>query len=92
MLGAMSKWLYEESPTNALKFEAPLAELKAKIAESGSQVFQDMVKEMLVDNKHRTIVELAPSRTLESEILKVRSKKIEKFLDRLRPLAGTNAQ
>jgi len=70
MLGAMSKWLYDESPTEALKFEKPLAELKAKIAESGSQVFQDMIKEFIVDNKHRTTVELVPSRTLEAEELK----------------------
>lgn len=51
MLGSMSKWLYDESPTEALKFEEPLARLKATIAESGSQVFQDMVKKLLVDNR-----------------------------------------
>lgn len=70
MLGSMSKWLYEESPTDALKFEKPLAELKAAIAESGSKVFQDMLKELLVTNAHRTTVELAPSKTLEDEQLK----------------------
>jgi len=70
MLGANSKWLYEESPTEGLKFEKPLAELKAKIAESGSKVFTDMMKEMLVDNTHRTTVELAPSKTMEKEVLK----------------------
>ena len=71
MLGAMKKWNYDESPTAALKFEEPLAELKATIAESGSKVFQDMIKEFLVENMHRTTVELAPSKTLEAEILKV---------------------
>jgi len=70
MLGANSKWLYEESPTSGLKFEKPLAELKATIAESGSKVFTDMIKEMLVDNTHRTTVELAPSKTMEEELLK----------------------
>lgn len=69
MLGSMSKWLYDKSPTDALKFEAPLAELKAKIAESGSQVFQDMIKEYLINNTHRTTVELAPSKSLEEENL-----------------------
>ena len=71
MLGSMSKWLYDESPTQGLKFEKPLAELKAKIADSGSQVFQDMVKKYLVDNSHRSTIEMAPSKTLESEIVKV---------------------
>jgi hypothetical protein len=67
MLGSMSKWLYEESPTDALKFEEPLQQLKDEIATSGSKIFQDMVKEMLVENMHRTTVELAPSKTLEEE-------------------------
>lgn len=70
MLGAMTKWLYDESPTEALKFEEPLAELKSKIAESGSQIFQDMVKDFIVYNTHRTTVELVPSKTLEEEELK----------------------
>lgn len=70
MLGSMSKWLYGESPTTALKFEEPLAELKVKIEESGSKVFQDMVKDFMADNKHRSTVEMAPSKTLEEELLK----------------------
>lgn len=74
MLGAMSKWLYDESPTEGLKFEKPLAELKARIAGSGSQVFQDMIKEYLINNSHRSTVELAPSTTMESEVVKVRRK------------------
>ena len=69
MLGANAKWLYEEPPLSGLKFEKPLAELKAKIAESGSKVFTDMVKELLVDNTHRSTVELAPSKTMEQELL-----------------------
>jgi Zn-dependent M16 (insulinase) family peptidase len=67
----MSQWLYDESPTEGLKFEKPLAELKAKIAESGSQVFQDLVKKYLVENTHRTTIEMIPSKTLEAEQLKV---------------------
>jgi presequence protease len=70
MLGSMNKWIYDNSPTDALKFEEPLKQLKESIATSGSKIFQDMVKTMLVDNSHRTTVELAPSKTLEQEILK----------------------
>lgn len=72
MLGSMSKWIYDEDPTDALKFEEPLAELKAKIAESGSEVFQDMIKDLLLNNTHRSTIEMAPSKTLEAEQLKVR--------------------
>jgi Zn-dependent M16 (insulinase) family peptidase len=63
MLGAMSKWLYDESPTKELKFEKPLAALKEKIASSGSQVFQDLIQNMLVENTHRTVIEMVPSKT-----------------------------
>eukprot|EP00522_Entomoneis_paludosa_P011191 CAMPEP_0172443904 /NCGR_PEP_ID=MMETSP1065-20121228/4089_1 /TAXON_ID=265537 /ORGANISM="Amphiprora paludosa, Strain CCMP125" /LENGTH=1108 /DNA_ID=CAMNT_0013194295 /DNA_START=114 /DNA_END=3440 /DNA_ORIENTATION=+ len=70
MLGSMSKWLYEKSPTESLKFEEPLAQLKKQIEESGSKVFQDAVENYLVKNTHRTTVELAPSPTLEEEQLK----------------------
>lgn len=44
MLGSMSKWIYDESPTDGLRFEKPLAELKEKIKESQSQVFKDMIQ------------------------------------------------
>ena len=79
MLGAMSKWLYDESPTEALKFEKPLAELKEKISESGSKTFQDMVQQMLVDNLHRTTIEMTPSKTYESELLKEEKDELEKI-------------
>ena len=69
MLGSMSKWIYDKSPTEGLKFEKPLAALKAKIAESGSTVFQDLIKDLLLKNTHRTTVEMVPSKTLESELL-----------------------
>jgi presequence protease len=67
MLGANSKWIYEESPTDGLKFEKPLAELKAAVAASGSKIFTDMLSEFLVKNTHRTTVELVPSKTMEEE-------------------------
>jgi len=69
MLGAMSKWIYDGKPTDALKFEEPLAELKEKISQNGDGVFKDFLKEYLVQNMHRVTVELAPSRTLEQDEL-----------------------
>jgi len=70
MLGSMANWVYDESPTEGLKFEGPLASLKQKIAESGSLVFQDLIKRLLLENTHRTSMELVPSKTLEEEQLK----------------------
>jgi Zn-dependent M16 (insulinase) family peptidase len=79
MLGAMSKWIYDESPTDGLKFEKPLAQLKEKIAESGSQVFQDMIKDMLVNNSHRTTIEMKPSKTYEKELLQEEQDRLNKI-------------
>jgi len=79
MLGSMSKWLYDESPTDSLKFEEPLAELKAKIAESGSKVFQDIIRDMLVNNTHRTTIEMTPSKTMEAEVVKEEETRLEKI-------------
>lgn len=83
MFGSMSKWVYEGSPTEALKFEAPLAELKAKIEESGSKVFQDMAREFLAENTHRSTVEMAPSKTLEEEQLKEEQDRLAAIKEKL---------
>mmetsp|Transcript_15469 Transcript_15469/g.23722 ORF Transcript_15469/g.23722 Transcript_15469/m.23722 type:complete len:1104 (+) Transcript_15469:54-3365(+) len=76
MLGSMSKWIYDESPTDALKFEKPLAELKAKIEQSKSQVFRDMLQDLLVKNTHRTTIEMVPSKTLEKENVEEEEKRL----------------
>jgi len=69
MLGAMSKWIYDGKPTDALKFEGPLAELKERIAKDGDAVFKEFLKEYLVENMHRVTIEMAPSKSLEEEEL-----------------------
>lgn len=67
MLGSMSKWLYERSPTESLKFEDPLNELKKEIQKNGSAVFQEAIARYLLNNTHRSTIELAPSAVLEDE-------------------------
>ncbi|EJK74079.1 hypothetical protein THAOC_04269, partial [Thalassiosira oceanica] len=84
MLGTMREWIYDRDPTDALKFEEPLAELKERIASDGSAVFQEMVRDLLLNNMHRTSVEMYPSKTLEEEVLndeKTRLSKIKESLD-----------
>eukprot|EP00551_Chaetoceros_affinis_P009802 CAMPEP_0203685048 /NCGR_PEP_ID=MMETSP0090-20130426/48343_1 /ASSEMBLY_ACC=CAM_ASM_001088 /TAXON_ID=426623 /ORGANISM="Chaetoceros affinis, Strain CCMP159" /LENGTH=1117 /DNA_ID=CAMNT_0050554233 /DNA_START=181 /DNA_END=3534 /DNA_ORIENTATION=+ len=83
MLGAMSKWIYDREPTDALKFEEPLAELKSKIAESGSEVFKSYIKDYLVKNKHRITIEMVPSKTLEAQQLKDEEDRLKAIKDSL---------
>jgi len=81
MLGAMSKWLYDESPTEALKFEEPLAQLKDSISKDGSKIFQDMVQKFFIENDHRTTIEMKPSKTYEADLLKEEQDELQKIKD-----------
>jgi presequence protease len=76
MLGSMSKWVYDESPTEGLKFEKPLAALKEQISNSGSKVFQGMVESLLLKNTHRTTIEMVPSKSMEAELIEDEQKRL----------------
>ncbi|GAP17395.1 insulinase family protein [Levilinea saccharolytica] len=59
MLRAMDLWLYGEDPFGALRLEAPLAALKARLAQ-GERVLEGLTRELFVDNPHRVTVILEP--------------------------------
>ena len=83
MLGAMSKWIYDGEPSDALKFEEPLAALKKQIEESGSDVFKNFIKQYIVENKHRVTIEMVPSKVLEAEQLKDEEDRLKVIKDSL---------
>lgn len=58
MLTALTRWLYDGDPIEALAFEAPLAEVKAHAGEKG--YFEGYLRRYLLDNPHRTTVVLTP--------------------------------
>lgn len=58
MLNALTVWLYEGDPLEALAFEAPLAEIKAGAQEKG--FFETYLQRYLLDNPHRSTVFLMP--------------------------------
>lgn len=66
MLGMMSQWIYDGSPFEAVRFEAPLQELKQDLA-SNLPVFQDLLKKYIVSNNHRVSIEMKPVEGLELE-------------------------
>ena len=39
-MGAHGRWIYDADPIGHLRFERPLADLKRRIADEGSQLFQ----------------------------------------------------
>ena len=62
MLRSLSAWLYEGDPVEILRFEEPLAKLKARMAKE--DVFTPLIKKMLIDNTHKVTIELNPDKEL----------------------------
>ena len=52
MLGMMSNWIYDGSPTEAIRFEQPLQELKTNLANK-VPIFTDLLKKYFLSNEHR---------------------------------------
>jgi Zn-dependent M16 (insulinase) family peptidase len=66
MLGMMPNWIYGMDPVESIRFEQPLAELKAELA-AGKPVFQDLVKTYVLDNTHRVVVDMSPDSEFENK-------------------------
>jgi Zn-dependent M16 (insulinase) family peptidase len=66
-LGALSQWNYDQSPREAIIYEDALKMLKEEIDRTGSNLFQQMIRDTLISNYHRVALELYPSATLEEE-------------------------
>jgi len=69
MLRALSRWLHDEDPFEALAYEAPLQGVKEKAsapggAADGKGYFEGLIQEHLLANDHRTTVFLRPDRGL----------------------------
>lgn len=59
MLSALNFWLYGADPLEPLRFESPLARLKARLA-AKEPVFQELVQTFFLENPHHSVVELKP--------------------------------
>ncbi|KAI5592027.1 hypothetical protein BDE02_04G123600 [Populus trichocarpa] len=61
MLRSISKWIYDMNPFEPLKYEKPLMDLKARIAEEGYKaVFSPLIEKFILNNPHRVTVEMQP--------------------------------
>jgi len=61
LFAALDNWNYNEDPFEPLRFEEPLAELKARLA-SGEKLFEDLIREKLLNNSHKVVVESRPNK------------------------------
>ncbi|CAI9104360.1 OLC1v1003016C2 [Oldenlandia corymbosa var. corymbosa] len=61
MLRAVGKWIYDMDPFEPLKYQKPLMDLKARIAEEGSKaVFSPLIEKYILRNAHCVAVEMQP--------------------------------
>lgn len=81
MFEALNEWLYDKNPIDALGFEAPIKDLRARLAR-GEKLFESMIDTWLVNNAYRSTVKLLPSakegkrrlRMEKSELAAIRAK------------------
>ena len=66
MIRALSTWLYGGDPLALVAFEAPLNALKERLT-AGESVFEDLIREQLLNNPHRTTVLLKPDPTVTEQ-------------------------
>jgi len=78
MMRALGTWLYDDDPIAPLRFEAPLAAVRAAVA-NGERLFERMIRELLLDNPHRTRVTLRPDPDHAARLAAAEQQRIEAF-------------
>ncbi len=76
MLGVMEDWNYGRDPIEALRFEAPLTAIKAKVS-AGSGYFEGLIRKYLLDNQHRVMLLLMPDADLSARRLEVEEHRLD---------------
>ncbi len=65
MLAALGGWLYGSDPIGEIAYEAPLQQLRQVMA-ADARFFEGLIQHYLLDNPHRTVVQLDPDPTLRA--------------------------
>lgn len=66
MLRSLSTWLYDGDPLAPLAFDAPLAAIKTRLLD-GERVFENLIRQYLIENSHRSVVVLRPTEGLRDQ-------------------------
>ncbi|OAN47234.1 peptidase M16 [Chloroflexus islandicus] len=78
MLRALGTWLYDDDPIAPLRFEAPLAAVRTAVA-NGERLFERLIRELLLDNPHRTRVTLRPDPEHAARLAAAEQARIDAF-------------
>jgi presequence protease len=78
MFRALTTWLYGETPFTLLEFSPVLDEIKKQV-QSGEKLFENLIKDQLLNNSHKSVVILEPDPTLEARIQEKENARLEEF-------------
>jgi hypothetical protein len=67
MLRALTTWLHEDDAFKLLAFEAPLADVKNRLA-NDSRYFEKLIQTYLLENTHRTTIRFKPDPELAQRL------------------------
>lgn len=96
MLRALTTWLHDGDPFSLLAFEAPMNEIKTRLA-SDNRYFEKLIQTYLLDNNHKTIIRFQPDpelgkRFAEEEQTRLKSARAELSESQVRELIKTAQQ
>ncbi len=75
-LNALSTWLHDGDPFGPVAFEAPLAAMKRGMTDH-PHYFEDLIREHLLENPHRTTLVLEPDATCARRVEEAEKEKLE---------------
>lgn len=75
MVAALQVWNYDGDPLAGIRYQAPLDEIKRRVA-SGERYFEDLIRKWLLDNPHRTTLLLTPDGELKNRLDREEAEKL----------------
>ena len=84
MIRSLATWLYDGDPCAPLAFEAPLAEIRARLAEE-PRYFESLIDRHLLQNRHRTTLVLEPDPDLRARQEAAEAKKLAAIKAQMSP-------
>ncbi len=87
MVTCLSSWLYTTDPNMALAplmWDAPLASIKARLAQ-GEHIFEQYIEKWFLNNEHRSTVILLPDTTYAERLAKEEQERMARIQDACNP-------
>ena len=84
MLRSLTTWLYGGDPLALLAFEKPLSAIRTRLA-SGPGLFEEMIREFFLRNRHRTTLVFRPDPALRAALAAEETERLDRARSRMDP-------